>query len=236
MCSFLVTRIWITHLKVGLLNALMMPICIVVLRICMFFFACIQIVLFEIINLNYINTLQCGTQELCWDFGHSNWCIRWHLVMLFPHSKFSFEVSHDISLFELIEFCDGAPEFKSNVVQHHPTRAPPNIIFKGLILLNFVVFHFCRRIWDRCMFYINVNWWHILKFSLQCWRTVLDFLVSLIIVSPLSIQINFLQTICLYVQVGSHILELPLNWLLQLPIHLPLSSPVDSMEMWRWRT
>ncbi|KAG7011330.1 Protein XRI1, partial [Cucurbita argyrosperma subsp. argyrosperma] len=37
----------------------------------------------------------------------------------------------DISLFERVEFCDVIPEFKSNAVQHHPTRTPRNIIFKG---------------------------------------------------------------------------------------------------------
>lgn len=34
-----------------------------------------------------------------------------------------------------VEFCNVAPEFKSNAVQHHPTRVPRNIIFKGSILL-----------------------------------------------------------------------------------------------------
>ncbi|KAA0025348.1 protein XRI1 isoform X1 [Cucumis melo var. makuwa] len=41
-----------------------------------------------------------------------------------------FAGTSDIQI-DVSEFCDGAPEFKSNVVHHHPTRAPPNIIFKG---------------------------------------------------------------------------------------------------------
>lgn len=32
---------------------------------------------------------------------------------------------------DVSEFCNVAPEFKSNAVQHHPTRVPRNIIFKG---------------------------------------------------------------------------------------------------------
>lgn len=62
----------------------------------------------------------------------------------------------DISLFERAEFCDVIPEFKSNAVQHHPTRTPRNIIFKGSILLNFFDASFC--LWTVFHFLVSPSW------------------------------------------------------------------------------
>ncbi|XP_022159878.1 protein XRI1 [Momordica charantia] len=42
----------------------------------------------------------------------------------------NFAGTSDIQI-DVSEFCDVMPELKSNAVQHHPTRAPRNIIFKG---------------------------------------------------------------------------------------------------------
>lgn len=50
--------------------------------------------------------------------------------MLCSPEDLNFVGTPDIQI-DVSEFCDVIPEFKSNAVQHHPTRTPRNIIFKG---------------------------------------------------------------------------------------------------------